>query len=150
MIIRSLLLMCCLHFSFIDRGDQYATFKKMKGKKNKNNCYLSMYIQVISSIIKCVVKRRIHCQTSTAVPHFVSMLGFILVKRAPVNNMRMFAHQYRRSRILLDTFAHPAHVDSVHSRIPGKIYDDDCNFQGYHSGNSRPHHARFDQHYRIA
>ena len=25
--------MYCLHFSFIDRGDQYATFKKMKGQK---------------------------------------------------------------------------------------------------------------------
>ena len=33
MIIGSLLFMYCLHFSFIDRGDQYATFKKMKGQK---------------------------------------------------------------------------------------------------------------------
>ena len=34
MIIGSLLLMYYLPFSFIDRGDQYATFKKMKGQKN--------------------------------------------------------------------------------------------------------------------
>ena len=33
MIIGSLLLMYSLHFSFIDPGDQYATFKKMKGQK---------------------------------------------------------------------------------------------------------------------
>ena len=32
MITGSLLLMKCLHFYFIDRGDQYATFKKMKAK----------------------------------------------------------------------------------------------------------------------
>ena len=31
MITGSLLLMYCLHFSFTDRGDQYATFKKIKG-----------------------------------------------------------------------------------------------------------------------
>ena len=33
MIIGSLLLMYCLQFSFIDRGDQYASFKKMKSQK---------------------------------------------------------------------------------------------------------------------
>ena len=33
MIIGSLLLMYCLHLSFIDRGDHYATFKKRKGHK---------------------------------------------------------------------------------------------------------------------
>ena len=32
MIIGSLLLIYCLHFSFIGRGDQHAAFKKMKDK----------------------------------------------------------------------------------------------------------------------
>ena len=33
MIIGSLLLIYCLHFSFTGRGDQYAAFKKMKDKQ---------------------------------------------------------------------------------------------------------------------
>ena len=33
MIIGSLLLIYCLHFSFTGRSDQYATFKKMKDKQ---------------------------------------------------------------------------------------------------------------------
>ena len=56
-----------------------------------------MDIQVISSIIKFGVKIRIQCQTSTAVPHFVFMMGLHLIhasKKIPSEQyMGTFAHQ---------------------------------------------------------
>ena len=96
MIIGSLLLMYCLHFSFTDRGDQYATFKKMKGKKikkNKNNCYLNMDTNNF-------IHYKVWGENTYPFPNFdgcatlcIYMLGFMLVKRAPVNTMRTSAHQ---------------------------------------------------------